>query len=270
MEDLSKYKVVILCGGQGTRIRGVAENKPKPLIGIGGKPILWHIMKIYSAYGLKKFVLALGHQGEKIVDYFENYHARNHDFTMKISDRENKKFHYDDSKKADSDVNDWEITFAFTGVDTMTGGRVKRIEKYIEEDIFFCTYGDGVSDINLQQLHDFHRSHGRIGTLTGVNLPTTFGIVEAEKDNVISSFREKPVMEGSINGGFFIFNSDKIFDYIDGDMSVLEKKPFKGLVRDKQLLMHRHNGFWHCMDHFKDYQTLNEMWANNNAPWKIW
>jgi glucose-1-phosphate cytidylyltransferase len=232
VSDLSKYKVVILCGGQGTRIRGVAEDKPKPLIEIGGKPILWHIMKIYSAFGLKKFVLALGHQGEKIVDYFDNYQSRNHDFTMKINDCTNKVFNYDDRDIRDSDVDDWEITFAHTGIDTMTGGRVKRIKKYIDEDLFFCTYGDGVSDINLTELYKFHKEHGKIGTLTGVNLPTTFGIVETEQDSLITSFREKPVLEGSINGGFFIFNTD-VFNYIDNDESILENKPFKNLVKDK-------------------------------------
>jgi glucose-1-phosphate cytidylyltransferase len=269
MVDLSNYKVVILCGGQGTRIRGVAEDKPKPLIEIGGKPILWHIMKLYSSYGLNKFVLALGHQGEKIVDYFENYHARNHDFTMKVSNRENKTFNYDENKKRDSDVNDWEITFAFTGVDTMTGGRVKRVQKYINEDLFFVTYGDGVSDINLPELYQFHKNHGKIATLTGVNLPTTFGIVETDSNNTITSFREKPVMDGFINGGFFIFNPE-VFNYIDDDNCVLEDKPFKRMVREGQLLMFKHSGFWHCMDHYKDYQTLNGMWAQNKAPWNIW
>ncbi|MCB9501880.1 MAG: glucose-1-phosphate cytidylyltransferase [Deferribacteres bacterium] len=269
MSDLSNYKAVILCGGQGTRIRGVAEDKPKPLIEIGGKPILWHIMKTYSAYGVKKFVLALGYQGDKIVDYFENYHARNHDFTMKINDHSNKAFNYEDRKIGDSDVDDWEITFAFTGVPTMTGGRVKRIKKYIQEDKFFVTYGDGVSDIDLPELYNYHMSHGKIATLTGVNLPTTFGIVETNGDNLITSFREKPVMDGFINGGYFVFNSE-IFDYIDGDDCVLENKPFKRLVREGQLHMFKHPGFWHCMDHYKDYQTLNGLWDNNKAPWNIW
>ena len=269
MANLEDYKVVILCGGQGTRIRGVGEEKPKPLLEIGGRPILWHIMKSYSTFGIKKFILALGYQGEKIVEYFENYHARNHDFTMKINDQNNKHFYADNQSMGDKDVDDWEITFAFTGLHTMTGGRVKRIQKYIHEDLVFVTYGDGVSDIDISELYHFHRSHGKVATLTGVNLPTTFGIVETDKDSVITSFREKPVMDGLINGGYFVFQPE-IFNYIDDDSSVLENKPFQRLVRERQLVMYKHMRFWHCMDHYKDYKILNDMWENKKAPWFIW
>jgi glucose-1-phosphate cytidylyltransferase len=266
-DEISNYPAVILCGGQGTRIRSVSEFIPKPMIDIGGRPILWHIMKIYSFYGIRKFILCLGFKGETIVDYFENYHTRNHDFTMKINEKEKKRFHLDGQE--DADVNEWEITFALTGMSTMTGGRIKRIAPYIETDQFFCTYGDGLSDINMQQLLDFHHSHGKIATLTGVHLPTTFGIVEAGENDMVRSFREKPVLTGLINGGFFVFNRE-IFDYIDDDSTVLEDMPFKRLVRKTQLGMMRHEGFWHCMDTMKDYMSLNKMWEQKTASWKIW
>jgi glucose-1-phosphate cytidylyltransferase len=267
MVDLSRYKAVILCGGQGTRIRGVADDLPKPLIDIGGRPILWHIMKTYSFYGIRKFVLCLGYKGETIIDYFENYHARTHDFTMKVSDRDRKMF--DGNETEDRDVDDWEITFALTGQNTMTGGRVKRIARYIDSDLFFCTYGDGVSDVDIRGSFAYHRRQGKSATLTGVHLPTTFGIVEAGEDGIITSFREKPVMSGLINGGFFVFEST-IFEHIEGDDTVLEDMPFKRLVRNNDLAMYRHEGFWHCMDTFKDHASLNRMWTTRQAPWKIW
>ncbi|MBD3322822.1 MAG: NTP transferase domain-containing protein [Chitinivibrionales bacterium] len=267
MVDLSNYKAVILCGGQGTRIRELSENIPKPLVPIGERPILWHIMKTYSFYGIKKFILCLGYKGEQIINYFENYHSRNHDFTMKISDRDRRRFH--DNEKEDCDVNDWEITFALTGLSTMTGGRIKRIEQYINEETFFCTYGDGVSDINLRELFEFHWSKGKEATLTGVHLPTTFGIVESDQDDIIKSFREKPVLSGLINGGFFVFNKS-IFKHIEGDDIVLEDMPMKRLVRNNQLVMYRHMGFWQCMDTYKDFLNLNTMWDEKKAPWKIW
>ncbi len=269
MDDLSKCQAVILCGGQGTRIRSVSEDKPKPLIDVGGKPILWHIMKIYSFYGVRKFILCLGHKGDAIIDFFENYHAYNHDFSMSIGNKDKKSFHYPEKYKDGADVNEWEITFALTGEETQTGGRIRRIEPYVKNDTFFCTYGDGVCDSDLRQLHAFHLAKGKIATLTGVHLPTTFGIVEADDKGDISSFREKPVMSGLINGGFFAFNKG-LFDYLDGDDTILEGKPFKKLVRDQQIGMFRHEGFWHCMDTYKDYQNLNQLWKENKAPWKIW
>ncbi len=264
---LSNYQVVILCGGQGTRIRGVADGIPKPLIDVGGKPILWHIMKTYSFYGIRRFILCLGYKGDTIIDYFENYHARTHDFTMKIENAEVRTF--TEERRNDRDVDEWEITFALTGVNTMTGGRIKRIAKYIDNDLFFATYGDGLSDVNIHDLYKFHKSHGRTATLTGVHLPTTFGIVETDDNNAITSFREKPVMSGRINGGFFVFNT-RLFEHIENDTTVLEDMPFKRLVRNSELLMYPWDGFWHCMDTFKDYQELNKMWDSDKAPWKLW
>lgn len=269
MNDLSKYQAVILCGGEGTRMRAIAEDKPKPMVEIGGKPILWHIMKIYSFYGIRKFVLCLGYKGEAIVEYFENYHSNNHDFTMTLKNKEEKIFYYQPKVMDEDDVDDWEITFAHTGTKTMTGGRIKRVEKYIKEDTFFCTYGDGLCDVNIKQLFDFHQKHGKTATLTSVKLPTTFGIVEVDDKGLIKSFREKPRMPGVINGGYFVFNKE-IFDYIEDDLTVLEDKPFKKLVRDESICSYNYEGFWHCMDHHKDYKTLNDMWETNNASWKIW
>ncbi len=267
MVDLSKYTCVILCGGQGTRIRSVSEFMPKPLIDVGGKPILWHIMKTYSFYGIRKFVLCLGYKGDMIMDYFENYHTRNHDFTMQVNRIDEKTIHYDG--REDADVNEWEITFALTGEETMTGGRVNRIRKYIDQDYFFCTYGDGVSDVDINRLFEYHTQKGKIATLTGVNLPTTFGIVESDDENIVTSFREKPVLSGLINGGFFVFTQE-IFDYLDDDRTVLEGKPFKKLVRNHEIAMYVHDGFWQCMDTYKDFQKLNSMWKEDNAPWKLW
>lgn len=263
MEDM---QAIILCGGQGTRIRAVAEDRPKPMVEIGGKPILWHIMKIYAHFGVRKFVLALGHQGHTIVDFFANYQLRERNVTINLRDSSARLFHSDG---VGTEIEDWEITLVHTGEETMTGGRIKRLEPYLHGDTFFATYGDGLSDVNLKTLLDFHRGHQRIATITGVHLPTTFGIVEAEADGSIHSFREKPTMKGYINGGFFVFQRE-LLDSLDGDSCVLEDKPFQELVDKDQLRMFSYDGFWHCMDHYKDYSTLNTMWKEGQAPWKVW
>lgn len=265
--DLSEYPAIILCGGQGTRIRGVADNIPKPLIDVGGRPILWHIMKSYSFYGIRKFILCLGYRGDAIIDYFENYHARTHDFVMTIRDNGRKSFTLE--SRNDRDVDDWEITFALTGEKTMTGGRLKRIRQYVTQDYFFATYGDGLSDVDIPRLFRYHQEHGRTATLTGVHLPTTFGIVESDTEGKIASFREKPVLPGRINGGYFVF-TPQIFDHIDNDETTLEDIPFKRLVRTGEIGMFAWDGFWHCMDTFKDHQELNKMWNEGKAPWKLW
>jgi len=267
--DLSNYKVVILCGGQGTRIRAVAEDKPKPMVEVGGKPILWHIMKIYSSFGIRKFVLALGHQGEKIVEYFENYHAYNCDFTMQVGQPLSRVYHAPLQGEVETDVDDWEITFAYTGVDTLTGGRVKRCQRYIKEDQFFCTYGDGVSNVDINHVFLEHLRMGNAATMVGVHLPTTFGLVEANEQGRIERFREKPVLPGYINGGFFCFTPE-IFEHIEGDATILEDAPFHRLVNLGKIGMVAHTGFWHAMDHYKDYTTLNDMWKRKAAPWKVW
>lgn len=260
--------VVILCGGMGTRLKEETDYKPKPMVEVGGKPILWHIMRIYSHYGYRKFILCLGYKGEMIVDYFANYKTRSRDFSMKIGEDQKKEFYF--SKNAeDYDVGAWEITFAYTGQDTMTGGRIKRVEEYIDTDYFLATYGDGVSDISIDRLVEFHQAHGKTATLTGVHMPTTFGIIEEDGKGLITHFREKPVMPGLINGGFFVFNRN-FLDLIEGDHIVLEQEPMKELVRQGELLMYKHEKFWKCMDTYKDYQMLNGIWAQGDAPWKVW
>ncbi len=264
---IQPYKVVILCGGIGTRLKEETEFKPKPLVEIGGKPILYHIMKIYSHFGFRKFILCLGYKGEMIVDYFTNYIVRNNDFKMSVADVQNKSFYVlnDDS---DADVKNWEITFAHTGKNTMTGGRIKRIERYIQEDLFLATYGDGLANINPLKVLNFHKEMGKTATLTGVHMPTTFGVVEADDQGLVRHFREKPVLADMINGGFFVFNRE-IFSNIDGDWIVLENEPLRELVSRSQLCLYRHEGFWKCMDTFKDYQVLNELWDSGNPPWSI-
>jgi glucose-1-phosphate cytidylyltransferase len=263
--NLREMQAVILCGGQGTRIRAVAEDRPKPMVEIGGKPILWHIMKYYYSFGVRRFVLALGHQGERIVDYFANYQLRHHDFTMNTRDSAARLFHHGEERG----VEDWEITMAHTGDATMTGGRLKRLARHLHGGTFFATYGDGLSTVKLDKLLEFHRAHKRIATLTGVHLPTTFGIVDADESGLVRSFREKPTLQGYINGGFFVFER-ALLDEIDGDETVLEEKPFRSLIKKKELSVFRHDGFWHCMDHYKDYTTLNHIWAKGDAPWKVW
>jgi glucose-1-phosphate cytidylyltransferase len=257
-------KVVILCGGTGTRLREETEFKPKPLVEIGGKPILWHIMKHYSRYGYRDFILALGYRGEMIVDYFENYHRRNCDYTLSLKSASPRIFH----DEPDPDELDWRITFAWTGQDTMTGGRIRRIERYIDQDIFLATYGDGVSDVPIPAVVDFHRASGRTATLVGVHLPTTFGVLEAD-GGTVREFREKPVLQGWINGGFFVFGRE-IFKRLHADSDVLEERPLKELVDQGMLGVYPHDGFWKCMDTYKDVVALNRIWEEGRAAWRTW
>jgi glucose-1-phosphate cytidylyltransferase len=264
MTERQPYKVVILCGGTGTRLREETEFKPKPLVEIGGRPILWHIMKHYSQYGFRDFVLALGYRGEMIVDYFENYYRRTRDYTLSLDQKATRVFH----GETDTDEQEWRITFAWTGLPTMTGGRIKRIERYVDEELFLVTYGDGLADIDIQRELDFHRREAKIATMAGVHLPTTFGVLAAEGHTVVE-FREKPVLEGWINGGFFIFNRE-FFRYLHGDDEVLEERPMKQLVAERQLAVYPHDSFWKCMDTYKDFVALNEIWNSNRAPWKTW
>lgn len=253
-------KIVILCGGKGTRLKELTEEIPKPLVEIGGMPIVWHIMKIYSNYGFNDFILCLGYKGEAIKRYFKDYKAIKGDFTLNLAS-ENIKSH-------DENNENWNITFAETGLETNTGGRIKKIEKYIEDDTFFCTYGDGLSDINLKELLSFHKNKGKTATMTCINPLSPFGLVKFDENGIITESKEKPRMEGWINGGFFVFNK-KIFGYLK-ENSILEKDVFDKLVEEKQLCAYPFKGFWDCMDTFKDNQTLTELWKNNNAPWKVW
>ena len=259
-------KVVILCGGQGTRIKDVSDNIPKPMIPIGGLPILWHIMKYYSLFGHSEFILCLGFQGKVIKDFFLNYEVNTSDFTLRIGNKNSILFHNIIEEK------DWEITFAETGEKTMTGARIRKIRQYLGDDqTFMLTYGDGLSDIDINRLISYHKNHGRILTLTGVRPAGRFGEIKCTDDGVISEFNEKPqAVEGRINGGFFVCNH-RLFDYLDeNDDLVFEKDPMMKLVRDKQLMQFNHDGFWQPMDTLREFILLNSLYENNIAPWKKW
>ncbi|OFV95443.1 MAG: glucose-1-phosphate cytidylyltransferase [Acidobacteria bacterium RIFCSPLOWO2_12_FULL_54_10] len=255
--------VVILCGGMGTRLREETEYRPKPMVEIGGRPILWHIMKIYSYYGFKRFILCLGYRGHMIKQYFVNYEVLNCDFTVRIGRAEPPIIHHSHQEE------DWTITLVETGEATLTGSRVKKVEPFIRSDIFMVTYGDGVADINMGELLKFHESHGRIGTVTGVRPYSRFGELVVV-DGLATAFAEKPQMdEGSVNGGFFVFNR-RFLDYLNADDScVLEREPMNRLVREGELMVYSHQGFWQCMDTYRDFTSLNEIW-NRGAPWKVW
>ncbi|HIH17783.1 MAG TPA: glucose-1-phosphate cytidylyltransferase [Nanoarchaeota archaeon] len=253
-------KVVILCGGLGTRLREETEFKPKPLVEIGGKPILWHIMKIYSHYGYKDFVLCLGYKGHMIKDYFLKHKAMTSDFTLDVKQGK-EEYH-------SHDTDDWHITFAETGDETNTGGRVNRIEKYIDSDNFFLTYGDGVSDVNIQELLQHHLKNSRIATLTSIQPASRFGVIEFDATHSVNSFKEKPKLDGWINGGFFVFNKE-IFRYLEGN-PVLEQDPLKTLALQNQLTVYPHAGLWECMDTHRDFEHLNKLWKEGKAFWKVW
>lgn len=253
--------VVILCGGQGTRLREETEYRPKPLVEIGGRPILWHIMKIYSHYGFRDFILCLGYRGNMIKEYFLNYEAMNNDFTICLGSRQQLIYH------GAHEEQDFRVTLAETGAETGTGGRVKRVERYITGDTFMVTYGDGVGDIDIGRLVAFHRSHGRLATVTTVRPLSRYGVLDLNGGNEVVRFREKPQVDGWISAGFFVFNRG-VFDYLDPD-GMLEQAPLERLAADRQIMAFRHEGFWHSMDTYRDFILLNELWAKG-APWRVW
>ena len=261
---IKKVPVVILCGGRGTRLKEETEVKPKPMVEIGGRPILWHIMKRYAYYGFTDFVLCLGYKGDKIKEYFLNYEAMNNDFTVTLGKQNKITFHTDHRESG------WSITLVDTGEDTMTGSRVKRIERYITSDEFMLTYGDGVSDIDMKALYAFHRSHRRIGTVSAVRPSSRFGEIIV-KGNVATRFSEKPqTTEGLVNGGFFVFKK-KFFSYLSEDSDCyLEREPLEQLAADRQLCVNVHTGFWQCMDTQRELDLLTHLWKSGNAPWKAW
>lgn len=252
--------VVILCGGMGTRLREETEHKPKPLVRIGGMPVLWHIMKHYGLYGYREFILCLGYKGHLIKEFFLDYAWRANDITLDFATG-NRTLHHQHPP------DDWRITFAETGNDTPTGGRVAKIRKYVASDKFCVTYGDGLSNIDLDDLAAFHRDHGKVGTLTAIHPMSPFGVIEA-KDGMARSFKEKPRLEGLVNGGFFVF-SKRVFDYLRED-SVLEEEPVRKLCAEGQLGVYEHHDFWMCMDTFKDVERLNRMWDDGERPWVGW
>lgn len=256
-------KVVILCGGLGTRLREETEFRPKPMVEVGGRPILWHIMKSYAHYGFKDFVLCLGYKGMLIKEYFLNYEAMNNDFTICLG-RQNEIHHH--GAHGEQDFN---VTLVDTGQDTLTGGRVLRTKAFVDGDTFMVTYGDGLSDIDLRALAKFHKSHGKLATVTTVKPVSRFGILDVNKAGQVTSFAEKPQMDGWASAGFFVFDK-RIFDYLTGDSCILEREPMERLAREGQLMAYRHDGFFFAMDTYREYQHLNELWATGKAPWMVW
>lgn len=254
-------KVVILAGGLGTRLSEETIIKPKPMVEIGDKPILWHIMNIYSAYNFNEFVIALGYKGEIIKEYFLNYHNVQSDLTISLKTGD-----VFVSKKC---YKDWLVHLVDTGYDSMTGGRLYRLRDKLKGETFMLTYGDGVSSVNINKLLEFHNNHGKIASVTAVRPTARFGGMSFKGNNVIE-FKEKPQTgEGWINGGFFVFNSE-IFNYLHGDDAVLEGSPLENLAKDGQLMAYMHDGFWQCMDTLRDKQTLERLFASGSPPWKIW
>lgn len=252
--------VVILCGGEGTRFHEESQYRPKPLAEIGGLPILCHIMKNYAAHGFRRFVLCLGYKGAMIKEFFLRFEITRRNFTLRLGDGEPRFF------GDTADMQDWEISFIDTGPHTMTGGRLKQIEPFIDSDHFMVTYGDGVADVDIAALLDFHIKHGGIGTVTGVQSFSQFGELRVD-DDVVLSFSEKPKVHSVINGGFFVFRRD-FFDYLSADEAcILEREPLIRLTAARQLRVYRHPGFWQCMDTLKDYRLLNDLWLAGDPPW---
>lgn len=260
-------KIVILCGGYGTRIRDVADNIPKPMIPVGGLPILWHIMKYYAHWGHTDFILCLGYKGETIKDFFLNYKAYTSDYTISLGQSSLNAITYH-NQHAESN---WKVTLADTGLNTMTGARIKRIEKYLDNEPFMLTYGDGLSDVNVTELIQFHQKNHRSLTVTGVRPPGRFGELVGDSDGKVIEFNEKPQSTaGLISGGFFVCNRD-IFNYLpDQDTLVFEKEPIQSMVRAEQMSVFPHKGFWQPMDTYRDYIYLNQLVDQNKAPWIKW
>lgn len=255
-------KAVLLAGGLGTRMREETEFRPKPMVEVGGRPVLWHIMKVLGAQGITDFVICTGYKSEYIKNYFYNYGASNLDFTIKLGDQSSTVFH------GSHDEFDWTVTVADTGASTMTGGRIKRIQKYVGNEPFLCTYGDGIADINVNQLKAFHDKHGKFATMTTTQPTSRFGVVDVAGDSSVLQFREKPKVNDWINIGYFLFGPE-IFSYLNED-SVLEEGPLRQLASDSQLAAFQHLGFWQPMDTYRESQLLNEIWDSGHAPWKIW
>src|SRR2546425_1695171 len=259
----AQMKTVIFCGGLGTRLREETEFRPKPMVPIGERPILWHIMKIYAHYGHKEFILCLGYRGEVIKEYFRNYHWNTSDVTLRLGPRPQIKYYNQ------HDEEDWNVTLVDTGQATMTGGRLKRALKFIEEDTFLLTYGDGVTNSDINASITFHQAQKKIATITAVQPSGRFGDINI-KNSTVTAFREKPEKEaGFINCGFFVMNK-AIGEYLTDDKCVLEQEPLNRLAAEGQIGAYIHTGFWQCMDTYREQQLLTNMWNNGDAPWKLW
>jgi glucose-1-phosphate cytidylyltransferase len=254
-------QVVIFCGGQGTRLREETEYKPKPMVEIGGKPILWHIMKNYAAYGCNDFILCLGYKQESIRQYFLNYEYMNNDFTINLNSKKKMLLHNEHAEN-------WNVTLVDTGLTTPKGRRLKLVEPYIEGETFMLTYGDGVANVDITQLLAFHQKHGKIATFTGVHPVSRFATVSFDKKGMVTSWKEKRPIEEYVNAGFFVFNR-KVFDYLKKNEE-LEEAPMEILTSQKEVAMYRHEDFWQCMDTVRDQQLLDKIWNSGKAPWKIW
>lgn len=255
-------KAVILAGGLGTRMREETEYRPKPMVDVGGRPVIWHIMKSLAHGGITDFVVCAGYRGDVIRDFFLNYEARTNDFTVHLGVRDSVEYH--DSHPE----SDWTITVAETGAHTMTGGRVKRAERYVKGERCLVTYGDGLADVDIGDLLTFHENHGRLATVTTVRPLSRFGVMDIGRDGSVQSFREKPVTDDYVNAGFFVFEP-QVFDYLD-EWCVLEQAPLERLAAEGQLMAYRHEGFWQPMDTFREFTMLNQMWDAGEAPWKVW
>ena len=267
MEAINKNQipVVILCGGRGTRLKEETEVIPKPLVKIGDKPILWHIMKIFKTYGFTNFILPVGYKGEKIKEYFANYSVLQNDFTIQLGDFSKKEINLHNPN-----VDDWQVTIVDTGLETMTGARLQKVEKFINNDLFLLTYGDGVSNVNLDKLLNYHLEKGTIATVTGVRPPARFGELSIEDGNVVS-FREKPqTASGYINGGFFVMKKDILKLLPEKDDLSLEGDVLPQIAEKKELAVFCHDDYWQCMDTLRDVEFLNEEWQKGKALWKIW
>lgn len=256
-------KVVILAGGFGTRISEESHLKPKPMIEIGNMPIMWHIMKIYASFGYNEFIICCGYKQHVIKEFFANYYLHGSDVTFDFSRDSKMEIHANCCEP-------WRVTVVDTGLNTMTGGRVKRIEKYVGDEPFMLTYGDGVADVNIRELEKFHRSHGKIATITAINAGQRFGVLGMGENDTVTTFCEKRDVDGSlINGGFMVLNPE-VFSYLSDDTAVLEQEPMETLAQDGQLMAYRHHGFWQCMDTQRDKEKLEKLWASTDAPWKRW
>ena len=255
-------KVVILAGGFGTRLSEETDVKPKPMVEIGGKPILWHIMKTYSSYGFNEFVILLGYKGYVIKEFFSNYFLHQSDVTIDLA-KNSMEIHQNESEP-------WKVTLLETGLNTLTGGRIKRAKDYIGKENFLLTYGDGLSDVDIAKTVDFHKSHGKHITMTAVQPAGRYGALDIKGDNSIASFKEKPKGDGAwINGGFFVCRPE-VIDYIAGDSTIFEQEPLVSLAAEGQLMSFKHSGFWECMDTLRDKTYLCQLWDSGQAPWKQW
>lgn len=256
-------KAIILAGGFGSRLSEETVLHPKPMVEIGGRPILWHIMNIYAAHGVNEFIIALGYKAEVVKQYFLNFYALNNDVSIDLATG-------DTVIRKNGRQPDWKVHLVDTGLSTQTGGRLKRLWGWLEEnETFMFTYGDGVADINIRALMDFHRSHGKLATVTTVRSPARFGRIKFDEQRIVEFYEKPEASEGWINGGYFVLNT-KVVDYIDGDETVWEREPVVRLARDGQLVGYRHEGFWSCMDTLKEKKLLEELWNSGSPPWRIW